>query len=541
MDKDQTNPTPVSEPILPQSKKIALSPLAEKLVKVVSHTPKGVYGKKISVDPVVSEVASFYEKIRNAMEYQEEEVVFRVAIQRILNRRLLLESNGKRIAEPLLRELAWAKYFPDNTILESLTEIIGEKIDLYIKLFEEVPKKFRINKNYLHDWMIQVLSADISLTINPNANVQIVANFMYHILQKKVKIEDDAEGDKNALVFINVRRSVAKEDKAFLRYYLFSQYFGSLSKENFENTLNNFLTGYEKIEKTFDHPLNEEVYTYVKKQTVPFLILTSILDDYKSEIQAILSDPEKLSSVVFEICEEKYQEIHRRVRRAIIRSVIFLLATKAIFALLIEGSVERKLYGHISWLSLSINTATPPILMALSAFFIKTPDRENTLQILEKLRSVLYDPLIGAIEEKTFNLKAKKNPIQSTIFIILWTLGLLLGIWGIVTVLNLFNVNFISQIVFIFFLIIVSFLIFRINSSSRIYDAKSGRHGFRSVLFYFFFLPFVLLGRRLTLSFSKINIFLFLFDFVIETPFKTMFAFFEQWFTFLRSQREKLE
>jgi hypothetical protein len=53
-------------------------------------------------------------------------------------------------------------------------------------------------------------------------------------------------------------------------------------------------------------------------------------------------------------------------------------------------------------------------------------------------------------------------------------------------------------------------------------------------------MPFVLLGQRLTVSFSKINIFLLVFDFVIETPFKTIFGFFEKWFTFMRSQGEKL-
>lgn len=89
-----------------------LSPLAQKFIEVISYKPEQIYGKKISVDSVVADVASFYEKIRNAMEYQEEEVVFRVAIERILKRKLLLGSNGFKIAEPLVRELAWGKIFP---------------------------------------------------------------------------------------------------------------------------------------------------------------------------------------------------------------------------------------------------------------------------------------------------------------------------------------------------------------------------------------------------------------------------------------------
>jgi len=40
---------------------------------------------------------------------------------------------------------------------------------------------------------------------------------------------------------------------------------------------------------------------------------------------------------------------------------------------------------------------------------------------------------------------------------------------------------------------------------------------------------------------AQINIVLFVFDYLIETPFKQMFAFLEQWLFFLRSQREMLD
>ena len=39
----------------------------------------------------------------------------------------------------------------------------------------------------------------------------------------------------------------------------------------------------------------------------------------------------------------------------------------------------------------------------------------------------------------------------------------------------------------------------------------------------------------LTEGISQINILLFLFDFIIETPFKGLFAFFDQWFVYLHN------
>lgn len=520
--------------------KVELSPLAQKFIEVLSYKPEQIYGKKISVDPVVAEVASFYEKIRNAMEYQEEEVVFRVAIERILKRKLLLGSNGFKIAEPLVRELAWAKYFPDKTIPEALVETIANKINLYIKLYEEAPKIYDLNKNILHEWIIDVMSSDIALTINPNKNIQIVSSLAYHIFQEKIEAGEETEENVNALVFISIRRALAKEDKPFLRYHLFSQYFGDFEKETFEQVLANFSDGYHKIEQTFSHALNEQIYTYVRKHSTPFIILKKLLDQYKDQTGIILKNPEQLTALITKICEEAYKDIHKRVRTAIVRSIIFLLATKAIFAFLIEGSIEGRLFGHVSWGFLTVTILTPPFLMFLSIFFISVPDENNTKVILDKLKTILYDPEISEIEEVSFSTHIKKAPFLNTVFITLWFFVFGAGIWGIVSVLNIFNINFISQIVFIFFLIIVSFLMFRINQSSKAYNAYEDNNGFLSVLFYFAFMPFVLLGKRLTVSFSKINIFLLLFDFIIETPFKTLFGFFEKWFTFMRSQREKL-
>ena len=73
------------------------------------------------------------------------------------------------------------------------------------------------------------------------------------------------------------------------------------------------------------------------------------------------------------------------------------------------------------------------------------------------------------------------------------------------------------------------------------YIIKDKKDNLNSLLFDFFFMPFIQVGRRLTLAVSQINIILFIFDFIIETPFKGIVAFFEQWLLFLRTQREKLD
>ncbi|MBI2022065.1 hypothetical protein HYS93_04285 [Candidatus Daviesbacteria bacterium] len=500
-----------------------LSPIAENLIGIFIKERPFEFEKRISVDPVVARFASFYEKLRNAMEYQDEEVILRSAIERILKRRLILDSRGEMVAEPLVRELAWARYFPDNTIPESFIDKISTKINLYIKLSQEVPKKYRINREKVYNWLVQALSTDINFILNPDLDTQLMCNFTFHILKKKVDMPEETEEAKDALVFINVRRAFAKEDLGFLRYHLFNQYFGELTEKTYQRILEEFPKGYEKIEQTFRHPLNSRIYSFLKKQAIPFIILKDLIRKSKDKVYDIVENTENLGALVMKICDLRYKQIYQKVQTALIRSVIFLFATKALFGLLVEGSYERLVLGGIDWRSIFLNTLTPPFLMVLAIFFIKTPDRNNSLKILTRINSILFDPNVSVVESKSFQTRSRWHPILYAIFILLWLSSLFIGIYSVNYLLNLFKVNLVSKSVFIFFLIIVSFLAFRINQSASIYSVVVERRGIRSVLFDFFFMPFIYLGRRLTLSFSKINVLLF-----------------EQWFSFLRSRREEL-
>lgn len=125
-------------------------------------------------------------------------------------------------------------------------------------------------------------------------------------------------------------------------------------------------------------------------------------------------------------------------------------------------------------------------------------------------------------------------------FTALWFLAFLSSFGLLVFFLNKINMNIVSQVIFIFFLTIVSFLSYRISLTSKEYSVEK-KPGAISPLTDFFFMPVIRVGRNLTEGISQVNVLLFIFDFIIETPFKGLFAFFEQWFFFLHAKREELE
>lgn len=518
-----------------------LTPLSDFLISKLDLNIEKNLDKMVSVDPVVSEVATWYEKLRNAMDYREEDVILRAAIERILKRRLILGGNGESVAEPLVRELVWARYFPDDSVPEALVEKVSRCIDLFLKLELEVIKKHKPNRATLSMWIMQLLSSEIEYILNPNRDRDLISNFIFQILKHRVQILDDSEENKDAQVFIAVRKTFNKEDQPLLRYNLFIQLFDHLSEKNLEGTAQDFIKGIKKIESELNYPIKDRIYTFVKKQVIPFFIFEDVLKKHQGKSRTLVEDEEKFKLAVLNSCTNRYENIKAKVGTAIIRGIIFIFVTKALFAFLIEGTFENLIFGKVYWNSIILNTLFPPMLMVVVGLGIKTPGKENSLKIFEAVKQVLYKDPKTFGPKYSVKLKGKKSdPILHLIFILLWFLALTLSFGSVVYLLNLFRFNPISQGVFIFFLAIVSFISYRINQTAHMYTLEGDKQSIKAVLFDFFFMPFVRVGRNLTENISKLNIVLMIFDLFIETPFKTIFAFFEQWFSYLRTQREKL-
>lgn len=496
---------------------------------------------KISVNPVVAELASWYEKFRTAMDYRDDEVILRAAIERILRRRLFMANSGHGVAAPLIRELVWARYFPDSSVPETMVENVERVIDLFLKLEVNINETHRLNKANIREFIVHILSSEIQHILKPNEKENLMSNFIFALFRNRITIEDDTEENRDIQVFVAVRRAFAKDDLALLRYHLFNQYFGSLTSHNMHSVAAKFPEYLKMTEFQFNHPVKDRIFTYIKNQIVPFVILDEVLRTSNNNLATLTYNEDQLRLEIMEACTTKYRSISGKVKRAIIRSVIFILVTKAIFAISIEGAFERLVYGKIIISSMLINVFTPPVLMVFAGLLITTPTRENSFKIVKKIQQILYEE--NPVLDTPLVVKRKQTkigPILWFLFLVFWFITFLLSFGGIIYLLSALSVNPISQSIFIFFLAIVSFVSYRINQTAHMYLVRDKKESMSTIAFDFFFMPFIYVGRRLTTAISSINIILFIFDFIIEMPFKAIVAFFEQWLFFLRNQREKL-
>ncbi len=526
---------------MPSDSANSFSHLANALAKAFEPKSYSDTGSKITVNLLVSKVASYYEKLRTAMDYGGEETILRRTIERILKRMLFLDAVPNSVAQDLVRELIWAGYFADATVPESIIDKVASSITLHLKLKNELLAKKLLPNIDVYNYIVQLLSCEIDIILLPNFEKETMCNFMFHVFKDSVEILDDSKQTKDVQVFIAVRKNFAHDDLAFLRYRLFTQIFGRLSEENYNKVAAGFADGYKEIEYQLHYPRKDRIFNHVKKKTPPFLILYNLLLREDGNIKTLVKDTEAFKETVFAICEERYKSIGKKVRTAIIRSFVFILFTKAFVALFVEGAFERLLFGHIQWLSIGINTVVPPLLMIFAGLLITTPNAQNSHKIFLDINKLLFEENPKIAPVLTLKLKKdSKRTIGEYVFSILWIFSIVLVFGLIVWALSILQFNPLSQAVFLFFIAIISFLAYRIYQTAHIYTVACKTNIFTPI-FDFFFVPVIRVGRRLTEGFTQINFILIIIDFLIEAPFKGLFGFFEQWFLFLANKREELE
>lgn len=519
----------------------SFSNLALALIDVFEKKESLSTDEKVTVNALISKVASFYEKFRTSMDYGSEETIPRRAIERMLKRMLVLESNSKSLSENLIRELIWAGYFPNSTVPQSLTDKVASAIDLHLKLKNLVEEEKKISNEELSAFIMQILSCEIFYILIPNREKDAVSNFMFKTLKTSVVIEGESEQTKDIQVFLAIRKSFSKDDIAFLKYKLFTQIFGRLSTANSNTTSRNFIKGYEEIKRQLTYPKKERIVTHIKKITPAFLVLYEILIEERGNLKLLAVEKDKLRAKVFMVCNRKYQSIKRKVRTAIVRSFIFILFTKAITALAIEGTYESIFLGKIQWSSIFLNTVIPPFIMAGAGLAIKTPGEKNSELIYSDIQKLLFieSPVIS--NSLVLSLRPKQSPtIKDYLFSIFWFLTILLTFGIIWYALGKLHFNILSKGIFLFFIAIISFLSYRIYQTANSYTVTR-RQSIFTPIFDFFFVPIIRVGRSLTEGITQINFLLLAVDFIIEAPFKGLIGFFEQWFVYVATKREELE
>jgi len=214
-----------------------------------------------------------------------------------------------------------------------------------------------------------------------------------------------------------------------------------------------------------------------------------------------------------------------------------MIAIKILVLFIIELPYQNSSGSNINYLPLIINLIIPPLVLAISTIYAKFPSEEqNFLRIL-----IDFEKIIRPSSSKIAVLKIPQKrtlPTQIAIGTMYFLDILVVSFLFYQLLVNILNYNIVEIVVFILFLSIASFFAFRLRNVASLSLAIEEKESVISILIEFLFFPIIEIGRLLSESFSSINVPAFIFDFFIETPFKTVIEVLEEWFSFLKEKRQ---
>lgn len=501
---------------------------------------------KVLVSQTVSFFALVYEKIRNAVEFREDHLILRASIERVIKRRLSLNPEGKGEAENLIRELLWARYFDNGSLGGSDIIKLQSIIDKYLIIRKQiVTGRSGEMQQYLNQFIINLLTCELEEALNPESSVRqsSFTFFIYQVLRKKIKIEGLSEEQKDAFFLVAIEKAYSRSDRAYQQYHLFTTLYkkvNDFSEEEIQSISVKLPAIFKRLDDMITSPYVDNLMKFCRKQLPPFTVLFSIFKNKKEAIEETISNKEKLWNEVDITCRDKYQKLGNRIRNLAIRSFIYIFLTKMLFALILEYPVSKILYGEVNNYSIIINSIFPPFLMLAILAFFRVPDESNTKKIYNRIIEIIdYD--------KTYETQVAYMPKKPRVrrpslifgFTIFYSLTFFITLLVIYEILLLLNFNLISQIVFIFFVSIVTFFSYRIKQMVNEFKLDDKENVLTPIID-FFFMPILSLGKFFSSELARLNFFIFIFDFLIEAPFKLIFEIVEEWISFVRKRKEEI-
>ncbi len=505
--------------------------------------------ERIKVSYAASAISFLYEKVRNTVDYKEEFLLRKYAIERILNRLIFIEGKRDRIGELLLTDLIRGRYFLNDTLaIEKISET-DQIIKKYLALFDKI--KFngasRKDAKKTVDWLIGVAAFEIEKNLMSYEREEALCEFIYNTIRGDIVITDGFLSDNQQTTqnYLAILRVVLRADRSILSYYLIKAYWPGWFEENWisanDELAANIFSTEKAIDKELNHPIAEKFLRFFKRRSVVYFIISDLVSKNVAEAEEkMMSSKLNFLEGIREACGERYKKARETLSRTFTRSIIYIFLTKIILAFIIEVPYELFTAAKINYKSLGINVVFHPFLMYLVGSSIKLPKEKNTAQIIREAEYVVYKKKKNDQPPYINRFSFSKLSLRGGAFFIFYAAMFIITFGIIITILKKLEFNFVSGALFIFFLSVVSFFAFKIGQPVRDLIVIDKKDTLVDIVADFFYIPVMHFGRWLSERFSQINIFVFALDFIIEAPFKTFIKIFDDWVKFLKEKKEEM-
>jgi hypothetical protein len=519
--------------------------LAEALFDIKSRSGAGEDERipKIQVSDAAGALAFLYEKLRTIVDDKEERLLRKYAIERILKRKLLIEGANQGIGMSLIKELIHARYLPNKSVPESKADEIEHVIDKYLYLKQQAEKlDSKKGGDNFDSWLIGLMACEIEVKLRQDNIEQPLIEFTYSIIKDDLifKGQNLSDKEKELQILVAAQRVLAKADKMVSSYFILRLYYPDWSKAD-QKLLDEMAANISLLRETINrhllNPAQERIFIILQKEAIIYNVLTEVIWANPEAALGFLAKPETLEKEARKVCASRHKAAKIRMSGMALRSIIYIFITKIFLAVGIEVPVDFYILNQINPVAIGVNVAFPPLYMFFLALSVRMPLKKNADRIWVGIKGIVYTDA----KRLTYKIRASsRSVLQQLFFTAIYSLITIVIFGAIIVGLLRLEFSAISILIFILFLCLISFFGMRIRRSSREFIVYRQKEGILASIIDFFFLPVINVGRWLSYKFSKINVFVFFFDFILEAPLKMFIDFLEEWTSFLREKKEEI-
>lgn len=481
-----------------------------------------------------------YEQLRNVSENIENHLLFQSAIRRFYKRNLSFgfKKDPIELSQELVIELTQAEYLKNDSTTMSQLATINTYITEYYSVYWEIVKRYRsVKPETAQKWVLDILTVKTEQVFNNPVRILSFAAFAYSHFDPIISVRDlivdgekVAKADYNVVLYIAIHKALLKSNDANVRSGLFGLY--GISTNDIDELIAfnkkfdalNALRTTAKVSRTISRngaPLRVLQATFFKKHADP---RSTNLNNHLNV----------LGQLEAQITEE-YNQVQQNVRRGVIKSIIFLLITKALIGLLVEIPYDIVVYGTIIVLPLIVNLVFPPLFIAFTALTFKMPSSANKKAIVDYIQTMLYQS-----DNEKPQLKYYQPTGRSYFFNTVYAIMFVGVFYLVANQLRALEFNIVQGIIFFVFLSTASFLGYRLTVQIKELEIVSRHHGFIALVRDFLYAPFIFVGSKISYRFARMNIIAQILDIVIELPLKTVLRIMRQWTAFLNNKKDEL-
>jgi hypothetical protein len=487
-------------------------------------------GTVIDVPATGKVLSIIYEQLRNAAEYAEEHLLLQKAIKRFARRTLFRgNSNHSLQGQELIVELVQAGYLHNRTIGSETADELSKLIEKYMSSYGHL-RQSHVDAKLAKRWILAYISVEAESLINPRSQEEAVIYLAYqHFLKMIPKDQFNDSPDVTsfeACLYIALHQALLKSDIDVVRYQLFSLY-----KIDTKDT-QAFKLFNEQLDKFYVSDLTITLKSLVSRYGAPFRILKNMIDK-RSDIPELLGSRQLFMEVYATQINREYHNLRRKLTRGLIKSVIFLVITKAIIGIGIEVPYDLATKGRISYLPLGVNLLFPPLYMISLKLSLIPPTAANSDAILGYMDVLLYGD--GNLPV-TVPRKKRQSVTTQLIYVLLFLIPVAITIY----ILQRIGFNLVQMAIFFTFFSTASYLGFRLSVLVRELELTTPQTGLLASLRDSFYMPFIVSGQWISKKYSKVNLIAQFLDVAIELPLKTSLRLIRKWIKFLNDKRDKL-